>query len=109
MDLNLNCAVSSKVSILLRNNELVVLVFYCLTSAIDGFVEVAAATGEFATAITELSTSDVGEQLQQSLGVLANVERAAAEAQSTQSQQDMMTLMSTGMFSYLRSETNVSR
>ncbi|KAG8220989.1 Vps5 C terminal like-domain-containing protein [Butyriboletus roseoflavus] len=57
--------------------------------------ELASATGEFATAIAELSASDIGEQLQQILGTLANVEQAAAEAQNIQSQQDMMTLMST--------------
>lgn len=48
-------------------------------------------------AVAELSASDLGEQLQQTLGALANVQQAAAEAQSVQSQQDMMTLMSTGM------------
>ncbi|KAF9223973.1 Vps5-domain-containing protein [Gyrodon lividus] len=57
--------------------------------------EIASASGELATAVAELSASDVGVQLQETLGALADVEHAAAEAQSTQSQQDMMTLMST--------------
>ncbi|KAF8555974.1 Vps5-domain-containing protein [Imleria badia] len=57
--------------------------------------DLASATGEFATAVGELSASDLGEQLQQTLGALANVQQVAAEGQSVQSQQDMMTLMST--------------
>ncbi|KAF8141549.1 Vps5 C terminal like-domain-containing protein [Boletus edulis] len=57
--------------------------------------ELASATSEFAMAIAELSASDLGERLQQTLGTLANVEQAASEAQKIQSHQDMMTLMST--------------
>jgi hypothetical protein len=63
----------------------------------NNFTELASATGEFATAVAELSVSELGEQLQQTLGALANVEQAAAEGQNVQSQQDMMTLMSTGI------------
>lgn len=63
----------------------------------DNSTELASATGEFATAVGELSASELGEQLQQTLGALANVEQAAAEGQNVQSQQDMMTLMSTGI------------
>lgn len=59
--------------------------------------DLASATGEFATAVIDLSASDLGEQLQQTLGALANVQQVAAEGQSVQSQQDMMTLMSTGI------------
>ncbi|KIJ65594.1 hypothetical protein HYDPIDRAFT_174995 [Hydnomerulius pinastri MD-312] len=57
--------------------------------------ELASATREFTTAVSDLSTSELGRQLQQTLGALADVEHAAAEAQSTQSQQDMLTFMST--------------
>lgn len=73
-----------------------VFVSYCFVPAVNHCTELASATGEFATAIAELSASDIGEQLQQTLGVLSNVQRAVAEAQNIQSQQDMMTLMSTG-------------
>ncbi|KAH7890823.1 Vps5 C terminal like-domain-containing protein [Phlebopus sp. FC_14] len=57
--------------------------------------DLAAATGEFATAVSELSASEIGKQLQQSLGALANVGHIAAVTQNTQSHQDMLTLMST--------------
>ncbi|KAL4065858.1 Vps5 C terminal like-domain-containing protein [Scleroderma citrinum] len=57
--------------------------------------ELAAATKDFATAISELSASELGPQLKQSLAALADVKNVAAEAQSTQSQQDVVTLMST--------------
>ncbi|KIK98175.1 hypothetical protein PAXRUDRAFT_134722 [Paxillus rubicundulus Ve08.2h10] len=57
--------------------------------------EVALGSRELATAVVELSASDVGAQLQEILAASAEVEQAAAEAQSIQSQQDMMTLMST--------------
>lgn len=63
----------------------------------DDSTELASATREFATAVAELSASDLGEQLQQTLGALADVEQVAAEAQNIQSQQDMITLMSTGI------------
>jgi sorting nexin-1/2 len=60
------------------------------------YVELAAATGEFSQTVSDLSSSDVGKQLSHSLAGLADVERKAQELQSKQSQQDMVTLMSTG-------------
>ncbi|EGN96805.1 hypothetical protein SERLA73DRAFT_111514 [Serpula lacrymans var. lacrymans S7.3] len=57
--------------------------------------DLAVATGEFSQTINELSTSDVGKQLQRSLASMADVERKAEQLQHTQSQQDMVTLMST--------------
>ncbi|KAG2136254.1 Vps5 C terminal like-domain-containing protein [Suillus cothurnatus] len=57
--------------------------------------ELAAATGEFATAITDLSLSDIGKQLAQSLAAMADVQHKAEEVQTNQSQQDIMTLLAT--------------
>ncbi|KAG1795190.1 Vps5 C terminal like-domain-containing protein [Suillus plorans] len=57
--------------------------------------ELAAATGEFATAITDLSLSDIGKQLEQFLAAMADVQRKAEEVQTIQSQQDIMTLLAT--------------
>ncbi|KAH7921295.1 Vps5-domain-containing protein [Leucogyrophana mollusca] len=57
--------------------------------------ELAVATGEFATAVGELSASDVGKQLQLSLGTMVDVARKAEEVQNVQSQQDVITLLST--------------
>ncbi|KAJ8586745.1 Vps5-domain-containing protein [Rhizopogon salebrosus TDB-379] len=57
--------------------------------------ELAVATGEFATAIADLSLSDIGKQLQQSLDAMADVERMTEEFQNIQSQQDIMTLLAT--------------
>ncbi|KIM90434.1 hypothetical protein PILCRDRAFT_59950 [Piloderma croceum F 1598] len=57
--------------------------------------ELAAAMGEFAQTITDLSASDVEKQLAHSLAAMADVERKAQELQNTQSRQDMVTLMST--------------
>ncbi|KAG6330139.1 hypothetical protein ID866_8949 [Astraeus odoratus] len=57
--------------------------------------ELAVATKEFAAAISELSASELGPQLKESLSTLADVEHVVEEAQNTQSQQDMITLMST--------------
>ncbi|OAX41529.1 Vps5-domain-containing protein [Rhizopogon vinicolor AM-OR11-026] len=57
--------------------------------------ELATATGEFATAIADLSISDIGKQLQQSLAAMADVERMAEEFQNAQSQQDIMTILAT--------------
>ncbi|KAG1881142.1 Vps5 C terminal like-domain-containing protein [Suillus subluteus] len=57
--------------------------------------ELAAATGEFATAITDLSLSDIGKQLAQSLAAMADVQHKAEEVQTIQSQQDIMTLLAT--------------
>jgi sorting nexin-1/2 len=63
---------------------------------IDHISELAVATGEFATAIADLSLSDIGKQLQQSLDAMADVERMTEEFQNIQSQQDIMTLLATG-------------
>jgi hypothetical protein len=60
-------------------------------------IELACATGEFAQTVGDLSSSDVGKQLSQSLAGLADVERKAQDLQSTQSEQDMITLMGTGI------------
>ncbi|KAG1808709.1 Vps5-domain-containing protein [Suillus subaureus] len=57
--------------------------------------ELAAATGEFATAVTDLSLSDIGKQLTQSLAAMADVQHKAEEVQTIQSQQDIMTLLAT--------------
>lgn len=59
-------------------------------------VDVATATGEFAQSVNDLSASDVGKQLSQSLAGLAEVEQKAQEIQNMQSEQDMVTLMGTG-------------
>ncbi|RDB20924.1 Vacuolar protein sorting-associated protein vps5 [Hypsizygus marmoreus] len=57
--------------------------------------ELAAATGEFVQTVSDLSSSDVGKQLSYSLAGLAEVERKAQDLQSSQSDQDMVTLMGT--------------
>lgn len=61
-----------------------------------GNTELSTATGEFAQTVGDLSSSDVGKQLSQSLSGLADVERKAQDLQTTQSEQDMVTLMGTG-------------
>ncbi|KAJ2918666.1 hypothetical protein MD484_g1721, partial [Candolleomyces efflorescens] len=58
-------------------------------------LDLSAVIGEFAQAVSDLSASDVGKQLSVALGELADVERTAQEIQSTQSEQDMSTLMAT--------------
>ncbi|KAF8906285.1 Vps5 C terminal like-domain-containing protein [Gymnopilus junonius] len=57
--------------------------------------ELAVTTGEFAQNVSELSSSDVGKQLVQSLAGLAEVEKTAQDLQNVQSEQDMATLMAT--------------
>ncbi|EED79776.1 predicted protein, partial [Postia placenta Mad-698-R] len=57
--------------------------------------EMSTATGEFAQTVTDLSTSDVGSQLVGSFSGLADVEQKAQELQSTQSHEDVATLMAT--------------
>jgi sorting nexin-1/2 len=64
--------------------------------------DLAAATGEFAQAITELSACDIEKQLAHSLAGLAEVGRKAQELQSAQSSQDVVTLMSTGKLLLVR-------
>lgn len=58
--------------------------------------ELASTMGEFAQTISDLSSSDVGKQLAQSLAAMGDVERKAQEMQTKQSAQDIVTLMSTG-------------
>ena len=60
--------------------------------------EMATATGEFAQAISDLSSSDVGKQLAHSLAAMADVERKAQELQVNQSSHDVISLMSTGKY-----------
>lgn len=57
--------------------------------------ELASATKDFATSVSELSGSDLRPHLKECLATLSNVEMAVAEAQDVQSQQDVITLMST--------------
>ena len=59
-------------------------------------MEVACATGEFAQTLYELAASDLGESLTHSLNGLAGVESKAQEFLRIQTEQDMVTLMSTG-------------
>jgi hypothetical protein len=60
-------------------------------------VELSLATGEFAQMVGDLSTSDVGKQLSLSFAGLAEVERTAQDLQNTQSEQDIATIMNTGI------------
>ncbi|PBK99466.1 Vps5-domain-containing protein, partial [Armillaria gallica] len=60
--------------------------------------EISVATGEFAQTVADLSSSDIGSQLAQSLAGLADVERKSQDSQVAQSEQDMVTLMATGKF-----------
>jgi sorting nexin-1/2 len=59
-------------------------------------IELSIAIGEFAQSIAELSASDLGTSLSRSVAGLADIERKSQELQATQSQQDVMTFMSTG-------------
>ncbi|KIM44718.1 hypothetical protein M413DRAFT_25155 [Hebeloma cylindrosporum] len=64
-------------------------------SGMGYFEEISVATGEFAQNVSDLSSSDIGKQLAQSLSGLADVERTAQDIQNVQSEQDMATLMAT--------------
>ncbi|KAG5723672.1 Sorting nexin-2 [Termitomyces sp. T112] len=57
--------------------------------------ELAISTGEFAQTVSDLSACDMGKQLSQSLAGLADVERKVQDLQTAQSEQDMVTFMST--------------
>ncbi|KIK23005.1 hypothetical protein PISMIDRAFT_101241 [Pisolithus microcarpus 441] len=57
--------------------------------------ELSTATKDFAATVSELSSSELGPQLKRSLAALADVKHVVAEAQNAQSQQDVITLMST--------------
>lgn len=63
---------------------------------LNTYTDLAIATGEFAQTVNDLSASDVGKQLSQSLAGLAEVEQKAQDIQNAQSEQDMVTLMGTG-------------
>lgn len=58
--------------------------------------EMASATGEFAQTLYDLASSDLVESLSHSLSGLAVVESKAHEFMRVQTEQDMVTLMSTG-------------
>jgi sorting nexin-1/2 len=60
------------------------------------FTELASATGEFAARIHEISESDVGASLSQSIAGLAAVQRKAEDIQNEQSRRDVITILSTG-------------
>lgn len=61
--------------------------------------ELAAATGEFAQTLYDLAASDLGEQLSHSISGLAGVEIKLQELLRVQTEQDMITFMSTGKHS----------
>jgi sorting nexin-1/2 len=61
---------------------------------------VAVATGEFAQNVSDLASSDVGKQLAQSLNGLADVERISQDIHNIQAEQDITTLMATGILGY---------
>ena len=69
-----------------------------LSSTSDCFPELAAAAGEFAHTIAELSSSNegLGQQLAGALAGLASVERKVQELQDNQANEDTLTIMSTG-------------
>ena len=58
--------------------------------------DMASATGEFAQTLYDLAASDLGESLSHSLNGLAGVENKGQEFLRIQTEQDMVTLMSTG-------------
>ena len=58
--------------------------------------EMTSATGEFAQTLYDLAGSDLGEPLSHSISGLAGVESKAHEFMRIQTEQDMVTLMSTG-------------
>lgn len=58
--------------------------------------EVATATGEFSQSVSELGASDVDQQLAAGLVGLGEVEKTAQDLQNSQSQEDTVTIMSTG-------------
>ena len=61
-------------------------------------MDVAAATGEFAQTLSDLGASDLGESLSHSINGLAVVENKAQDFLRIQTEQDMVTLMSTGQY-----------
>lgn len=83
-----------------QNNGLVrvFLVVLTCTLKLTFGAELAAAAGEFAQAIGDLSQSDngLGVHLAGALAGLATVERKAQELMDKQAAEDTMTMMSTG-------------
>ncbi|KAF8630138.1 hypothetical protein AX15_003091 [Amanita polypyramis BW_CC] len=57
--------------------------------------ELAIAAGDFAQSVTDLAEADIGQHLSTSLAGLANIERKYQELQNAQSEQDMVTFLST--------------
>jgi sorting nexin-1/2 len=64
--------------------------------------ELAASTGEFAQTLYDLAASDLGESLSHSINGLASVESKAQELLRIQTEQDIITLLSTGKWSIYR-------
>lgn len=58
--------------------------------------ELSVAAGDFAQSVSDLAESDIGEDLSASLAGLADMERKYQEMQTAQSEQDMITFLSTG-------------
>lgn len=57
--------------------------------------DLATATGDFSAAVADLSSSDIGKGLSQSLAGLADVEHKSQDLQMTQAEQDIITLLAT--------------
>ncbi|KAL1740865.1 Vps5 C terminal like-domain-containing protein, partial [Schizophyllum fasciatum] len=57
--------------------------------------DLATATGDFAATVADLSSSDIGKGLSNSLAGLADTERKAQDLQNTQAEQDIITLLAT--------------
>ena len=58
--------------------------------------ELAAATGEFSQTLYDIGASELGESLPHSINGLASVESKAQELMRIQTEQDIITFMSTG-------------
>ncbi|KAJ7066572.1 Vps5 C terminal like-domain-containing protein [Mycena amicta] len=57
--------------------------------------DLAVAMGEFGQTVSDLSSSDIGKQLAQSLAGLAEVQHKTQDLQNLQAEQDLITLLST--------------
>jgi sorting nexin-1/2 len=75
-----------------------------LKASVNKFIaELSVAAGEFAQSVSDLAEADIGEDLSASLAGLAEMERKYQEMQTGQSEQDMITFLSTGeLISLLR-------
>lgn len=76
-------------------------------STLTPFVDVAVAAGDFAQTVADLAACDVGKQLSLSLSGLAEVERKAQELQSSQANDDVITILSTGPSTFSYSLCNI--